>query len=668
MLRKRNFLFFIFTFLISFSLLSAFSTKDALKEFDKFSVFVKESYPYFGLRNVNWDELVKKYRPMVEKCKKEDEFVEIIRNIVAEVGDPHFIVIEPPFEMGILGVNTEKIEEGLKIISVIEDSPAERVGLRKGDVIIGINGKSFNEFMQSLPPYKRVYNCLGKPGEKISVKFKYLSGEIKEVELVLLDPRSLKWEPKIEYRLLDNEIGYIKIPSFYGKIFKQYDKVLDSFNKTKGIILDLRGNGGGSWGIFARRFFNETTHYGKLAFLKPGLYRAQIGMDSKNIRESVQPLFIPPGEKVYEGKVVILMDRFSASACEIFITLFKDSGRGVLVGEKTAGFCPGFVHTYRIGKITIRIPIATFHRLNGETVEGKGIRPDIYVEPSEGNEKDPFIEKGIEVLKGGFPEKEFQNQPKFRTTGGGEIVDYLNEVAITCLERGNINGAIETWKKALSENPKSFKVHYNLSLILFDLGRLDEAETHCRNAINCGDMLYLHYAYNHLGNILSQKGKFYEAIEEYKKSIELDRNFVVAHYNLGTAYHTLGDKENAEKHWKLAVEYEKVKGKGKIGEEKIKGEKIEILVFVEERKASFLARKSLGLFYEKEGLQEKAIEQFEFALELISTDPDIHYELGIIYMKLKNKDKAIYHLRNAISNGTSKEKEAKAFLRELEKY
>ncbi len=301
-------------------------------------------------------------------------------------------------------------------------------------------------------------------------------------------------------------------------------------------------------------------------------------------------------------------------------------------------------------------------------MEGKGIRPDIYVEPLEGDEKGPFIKKGIEVLKGRSPEKEFQYPQKFRTTGGGEIVDYLNEVAITCVERGNIDGAIEAWKRALSENPKSFKVNYNLSLILFDLGKLDEAEIYCRNAINCGDMFYLHYAYNHLGNIPSQKGKFYEAIEEYKKSIELDRNFAVAHYNLGSAYHTLGEKENAEKHWKLAVEYEKVKGKGKIGEEKVKGEKVEILVFVEEKKASFLARKSLGFLYEREGLREKAIEQFESAIDLIPTDPDIHYELGIIYMKSKNKNKAIYHFRNAISNGTSKEREAKAFLKELEKY
>ncbi len=142
MVRKRNFSFLIFTFLISFSLLSAFSTKGALKGFDRFSVFVKESYPYFGLRNVNWDELVKKYRPMVEKCKSEDEFVEIIRNIVAEVGNPHFIVIEPQFGMGVPGSRTEKIEEGLKIISVTEDSPTEKAGLRKGDVIIEINGRS----------------------------------------------------------------------------------------------------------------------------------------------------------------------------------------------------------------------------------------------------------------------------------------------------------------------------------------------------------------------------------------------------------------------------------------------------------------------------------------------------------------------------------------------
>lgn len=665
---RKIFLFLIFTLFVSFSLFSAFSAKKALKEFDRFSVFVKENYPYFGLRNVDWDELVKKYRPMVEKCKSEEEFVEILRNIVAEVGDPHFSVIEPALEIGITGARLEKTEEGLKIISLIDGSPADLAGLRKGDLIIEINGKSIDEFFQFFPPYKKVLNYLGNPGEKISVKYKNASGVTKESEIVLIDYKNLKWEPKIEYKLLESEIGYIKIPFFYDKIINQFNKALDRLSKTKGIILDVRGVRGGNWLIYAKRFFSERTYYGTLTFLKQGLYRIQAGMDIKNVRESVQPLFIPPGENVYKGKVVILMDRFSGSDCEIFIILFKDSGRAILVGEKSAGACPGFVYRYRIGKILISIPTGTFHRLNGEIIEGKGIKPDYYVEPVEGDEKDPFIEKGLEVLKGEAPKKEVYYTPRILSKEGGEIVDYLNEVAISCIENGNINGAIETWKRALSKNPKSFKVNYNLSLILFDLGRLDEAENYCRNAINCGDMLYLHYAYNQLGNILSQKGKYYEAIEEYKRSIELDKNFAVAHYNLGSAYDKLGDKENAEKHWKLAVEGEKVKRKGEMDEERIKRGKIEILVFVEERKASFLARKSLGFLYEREGLHKKAIEQFESALEQIPTDPDIHYELGLIYMKLKNKDKAIHHFKNAIANGTSKEKEAKAFLKELEKY
>lgn len=288
---RKIFLFLIFTLFVSFSLFSAFSAKKALKEFDRFSVFVKENYPYFGLRNVDWDELVKKYRPMVEKCKSEEEFVEILRNIVAEVGDPHFNVIEPPLEIGTSGARFEKIAEGLKIVSVKEGSPAEKEGLKRGDLIIEINGKSIDEFSQSLPPSKRVLNFLGKPGEKISLKYKNSIGEIKDVEIILMDSKNLKWEPKIEYRLLDKEIGYIKIPIFHEKIFKKFNDALDSLNKTRGIILDLRGNRGGSWYPFAIKFFKDKTYFGKVVFLKPGFYRAQVGMDIRNIRESVQPLF-----------------------------------------------------------------------------------------------------------------------------------------------------------------------------------------------------------------------------------------------------------------------------------------------------------------------------------------------------------------------------------------
>lgn len=245
------------------------------------------------------------------------------------------------------------------------------------------------------------------------------------------------------------------------------------------------------------------------------------------------------------------------------------------------------------------------------------------------------------------------------------LLDIMNKRAFSYIEKGEIEKGIEMWKKAIDVDSTSFYINYNLSLVLFDLGRLDESMVYCRSAILSGDPEYIHWAHNLMGNILYYQKNYIGALNAYKKAIEIEPSFAIAHYNLGSTFDMLGDKENAEKHWILAIEYENIKGKGKESEERVKEGKMEIFIYVEERRAAFLARKSLGFLYRDKGLKERAIEELESALELIPTDPEIHYELGLIYMGLKNKEKAIFHFENAIKNGTSKEREALVFLKEL---
>ncbi|MEW6455087.1 MAG: tetratricopeptide repeat protein [Acidobacteriota bacterium] len=180
-------------------------------------------------------------------------------------------------------------------------------------------------------------------------------------------------------------------------------------------------------------------------------------------------------------------------------------------------------------------------------------------------------------------------------------------------------------------------------------------------------MLVGHWAHNQLGNILYKQKRYYEAVQEYRKAIEIDRDYLIGYYNLGSAYDALEDKENAEKHWRFVAEHGKVKNKGKEAEERVKGERMEILVFVKETQPYFYARKYLGFLYIDKGLKEKAIKEFEEALKVIPSDAEIHYELGKIYMGLENKEKAIYHFESAIKNGTKNEREAKEFLKELRK-
>jgi tetratricopeptide (TPR) repeat protein len=245
------------------------------------------------------------------------------------------------------------------------------------------------------------------------------------------------------------------------------------------------------------------------------------------------------------------------------------------------------------------------------------------------------------------------------------ILSKMNQQAISAIERGEIERGIELWKKALNVSERSFHINYNLALILFDLGKLDEARRYCKRAINAGDPFYHHWAYNLMGNIYYREGRYYEAINEYKKAIDRDKDFTVAHYNLGSAYNMLGEKDKAEREWRFVVEHSKERIKESKREDMIKKGELEIIILVEEKKPYFYSRKYLGFLYLEKGLKEKGIEEFEEALKIVPSDPECHYELGKIYMSLNNKEKAIYHFEEAIKNGTKNEKEAKAFLKEL---
>ena len=171
----------------------------------------------------------------------------------------------------------------------------------------------------------------------------------------------------------DQKLGVISIPSFYNNLHKDVAKEIDSLNEqgVRGIIVDLRGNGGGS--------LTESTLLSGLFIDKGPVVQIRDGAGRVRLEKDVD------GKVFYDGPLTVLVDRYSASASEIFAAAMQDYNRALILGEQTFG--KGTVQQHRpLGRIydlyenplgSVQFTIAKFYRINGGSTQHKGVIPDI---------------------------------------------------------------------------------------------------------------------------------------------------------------------------------------------------------------------------------------------------------------------------------------------------
>jgi carboxyl-terminal processing protease len=223
----------------------------------------------------------------------------------------------------------------------------------------------------------------GPKGTK--VRLQVLSGDSDDeanIKIVTIVRDTIKLEDraaKSEVYYKDNEegvsekLGIITIPSFYNNLSKDVNKEITFLKKegVEGIIVDLRGNGGGSLTeatLLTGLFIDK----GPVVQIRDGANRVDVNQDRDGIT-------------YYSGPLTVMVDRYSASASEIFAAAIQDYGRGVIIGEHTFG--KGTVQQHRgLGRIydlyekplgSIQYTIAKFYRINGGSTQHRGILPDI---------------------------------------------------------------------------------------------------------------------------------------------------------------------------------------------------------------------------------------------------------------------------------------------------
>jgi carboxyl-terminal processing protease len=261
-------------------------------------------------------------------------------------------------------------------------SPAEQAGLRSGDLIVQIDGEDIVD--QDLTTV--VGKVRGPAGSSVTLAVRR---EGHDGLLKFTITRAKIAIPSVESRMLDANVGYVRLNSFGDKTAGELKRQLRELlaDQPAGLVLDLRGNPGG---------YLDTAIDVVSQFVPDGVVMLErFGDDTEKTYRARS------GGLATAVPLVVLIDQGSASASEIVAGAIQDRGRGTLVGETSYG--KGSVqapHDLQ-GDGGIRITIARWLTPDGHWIHGAGITPDVVVERTEADHaagRDPQLDKAIELL------------------------------------------------------------------------------------------------------------------------------------------------------------------------------------------------------------------------------------------------------------------------------
>ena len=249
------------------------------------------------------------------------------------------------------------------VLRVYKDSPANKAGILRGDVLVAIDGQDLAE----VEDYKPLLNK--ETDDKIVLSLKR-DGVVGEYALT----RQAINANRVEYEIRDDNIGYVYIADFEGNVVEEFDSAVLELKKSKikGLIIDLRSNPGG-YVDYACQIADH--------FLPKGIvtYTVTKEGDRKDYLSDAYCWDIP---------LCVLVNGSTASASEIFCGAIQSMGKGVIIGTQTYG--KGVVtltHRYKEDNSAVTLTYANYYTPSGQSIHGKGITPDIVCEPAE-EEKD----------------------------------------------------------------------------------------------------------------------------------------------------------------------------------------------------------------------------------------------------------------------------------------
>ncbi len=365
--------------IFNFKILSATET-DIYKKIDLFSEVL--------------EKINKEY---VEDINQSDVMDAAINGVLQSL-DPYSSYMSPEMlqemqtetkgEFGGLGIEVGMEAGVVKVISPIDGSPAEEVGVKAGDYIVKINGIQ----VQGKTLSEAVDLMRGPVGSKIEITVRRIGVRKALTFNIIRDVIEIK---SVKFKVFNDNVGYVRLTSFNDNSSDQLENVIKNFKKDQNInkyILDLRNNPGG--------LLNQAIRITDF-FLDNGEIVSTKSKKSSDNRK----WFAKKGDLIDGNTLLVLINYGSASASEIVAGALKDHKRAIIVGESSYG--KGSVQSIIPLKNNgaIRLTISKYYLPSGDSISEVGVNPDIFVaENSEefriDTDSDNQLEFALKLLNG----------------------------------------------------------------------------------------------------------------------------------------------------------------------------------------------------------------------------------------------------------------------------
>lgn len=394
--------------------------KAALKDSPKAIVdqvwqLVNREYVDGSFNNQDWQTA---RRTLLSKnyTSREQAYV-AVRQTLKKLGDPYTRFMDPKEyqtltsqtsgEVSGIGIRMEinRRTQLLTVVEALENSPALKAGIKEGDVILAIDGKSTKNMK-----IEDASNLIrGKVGSSINLRLGRATRRAFDVKLT----RATIEVPTVRYTLRkegNRQVGYIRLREFSAHAAEQMERAIRKLNASNvdGFVLDLRGNPGG--------LLNASIEIARMWLDEGSIVRTE---DRKGGSELTKA----NSTALTNRPLVVLVDGNSASASEILTGALKDNKRATVIGSKTFGKAlVQSVHELADGS-GVAITIAHYYTPKGTDINKKGITPDIEIDLTAsqqrqlasdprllGTNRDPHYSRALSILSNNSFASQQQNQ------------------------------------------------------------------------------------------------------------------------------------------------------------------------------------------------------------------------------------------------------------------
>jgi len=380
---------------------------------------VNEHFYDQKFNGIDWDKKRLEYKTKIEGCDNTNSFILLLNKMLFELNSSHCgvglvseldkVVSPYIFSNGEIGIDIRIISNKIIITNVVKNSPADIAQIKTGYIIEKVDNLTLND-IKKLVNYKPPFNIRNKKFHLTSEVLRHIYGNANTTVKISFFDENNQLQTKVLTRTerknsillggglppahlksesfyISENIAYLSFNVFNASNLEQILSSLEKVNTSKGLIIDLRGNDGGSIEVMKSllgRFVSKRMKYG-----------AYINRNEQN-EDFIEPI----GAK-YQGKIVLLVDEMSISGAENMAAIVQEFNIGKIIGNQTPGQML-WGNGYLINdSIALVIPIYKLEYISGNNIENKGIIPDIIVEMKLKDllvGKDTQLERAIEYL------------------------------------------------------------------------------------------------------------------------------------------------------------------------------------------------------------------------------------------------------------------------------